>query len=55
MKACAREKPPIIAVFEERPKGYVTRASTFGLDLETPQETGKLGDPLPAAARPLCG
>jgi circadian clock protein KaiC len=32
----------IIAVFEERPKGYVTRASSFGLDLERPQETGKL-------------
>ncbi len=32
----------IIAVFEERPKGYAHRAGTFGLDLEGPQETGKL-------------
>ncbi len=32
----------IIAIFEERPKGYASRASTFGLDLKSPQETGKL-------------
>ncbi len=32
----------IAAIFEERPKGYVARAGTFGLDLETPQKTGKL-------------
>lgn len=32
----------IAAVFEERPKGYVARAGSFGLDLETPQKTGQL-------------
>ncbi len=32
----------IAAIFEERPKGYVARASTFGLDLATPQKSGKL-------------
>ncbi len=32
----------IAAVFEERPKEYAKRAGSFGLDLETPQEDGKL-------------
>ncbi len=32
----------IAAVFEERPQGYVARAGSFGLDLTTPQKTGKL-------------
>ena len=32
----------IIAVFEERPLGYTARAASYGLDLKTPQETGKL-------------
>ena len=32
----------IAAVFEERPKEYATRAGSFGLDLETPQDDGKL-------------
>jgi len=32
----------IAAIFEERPAGYTARAATFGLDLETPQKTGKL-------------
>jgi circadian clock protein KaiC len=32
----------ILAVFEERPKEYADRARNFGLDLETPQQTGKL-------------
>ncbi|MBA4150649.1 MAG: AAA family ATPase [Verrucomicrobia bacterium] len=32
----------IAAVFEERPKGYAARAANFGLDLSTPQKTGKL-------------
>ncbi len=32
----------IAAIFEERPRGYVARASTFGIDLATPQKTGKL-------------
>lgn len=35
-------EPGIIAVFEERPQGYVTRAAGFGLDLKTPQEKGTL-------------
>jgi len=32
----------IIAVFEERPPGYTERAASFGLNLKTPQEKGKL-------------
>jgi circadian clock protein KaiC len=32
----------IAAVFEERPKEYAARASSFGLDLEKPQGDGKL-------------
>jgi len=32
----------IIAVFEERPAEYITRASSFGLDLRTPQHKDKL-------------
>ena len=35
-------EPGIIAIFEERPKGYTSRADSFGLDLQTPQEQGKL-------------
>src|ERR1700690_4651416 len=35
-------EPGIIAVFEERPKGYTDRADSFGLNLKTPQENGKL-------------
>jgi circadian clock protein KaiC len=31
-----------VAIFEERPKEYVGRAGAFGLDLETPQQDGKL-------------
>ena len=37
-----RGEPGIIAVFEERPHGYTDRAASFGLDLKTPQEKGKL-------------
>ena len=37
-----RGEPGIIAVFEERPNGYTDRAASFGLDLKTPQEKGKL-------------
>ena len=37
-----RGEPGIIAVFEERPNGYTERAASFGLDLKTPQEKGKL-------------
>jgi circadian clock protein KaiC len=35
-------EPGIMAIFEERPQGYTARAGTFGLNLQTPQETGKL-------------
>jgi circadian clock protein KaiC len=35
-------QPGIVAVFEERPDEYVARASTFGLDLETPLQEGNL-------------
>ena len=35
-------EPGIIAVFEERPKGYADRASGFGLNLKTPQKKGTL-------------
>jgi circadian clock protein KaiC len=35
-------EPGIVAVFEERPHAYVDRAGSFGLDLETPQQDGKL-------------
>jgi circadian clock protein KaiC len=35
-------EPGIIAVFEERPDGYTERAASFGLNLKSPQEQGKL-------------
>ena len=35
-------EPGIVAVFEERPQAYADRASSFGMDLETPQQEGKL-------------
>src|SRR5665213_2977057 len=35
-------EPGIMAIFEERPKGYTDRADSFGLNLKTPQEKGKL-------------
>ena len=34
--------PGIMAIFEERPKGYTERSDSFGLNLRTPQEKGKL-------------
>jgi circadian clock protein KaiC len=37
-----RGESGIAAIFEERPEGYASRAATFGLDLDTPQQTGKL-------------
>jgi circadian clock protein KaiC len=37
-----RGESGIAAIFEERPEGYTARAATFGLDLSTPQRTGKL-------------
>jgi len=35
-------EPGIAAVFEERPQGYIERANTFGLDLNSPQQEGIL-------------
>jgi circadian clock protein KaiC len=35
-------EPGIMAIFEERPQGYTERADSFGLNLETPQQKGKL-------------
>jgi circadian clock protein KaiC len=35
-------EPGIVAIFEERPHGYLQRASSFGLNLKTPQEKGML-------------
>jgi circadian clock protein KaiC len=35
-------EPGIVAVFEERPQAYTERAISLGLDLETPQNEGKL-------------
>ena len=35
-------EPGIMAIFEERPRGYTARAGSLGLNLETPQEKGKL-------------
>ena len=35
-------EPGIMAIFEERPAGYTNRADSFGLNLKTPQEKGKL-------------
>jgi circadian clock protein KaiC len=32
----------VIAIFEERPTGYMERAASFGVDLQTPRDTGKL-------------
>ena len=37
-----RGEPGIMAIFEERPAGYTKRADSFGLNLQTPQEKGKL-------------
>jgi circadian clock protein KaiC len=35
-------EPGVMAIFEERPKRYTDRADSFGLNLKTPQENGKL-------------
>ena len=35
-------QPGIAAIFEERPAGYMARASALGLDLKTPQNNGTL-------------
>ncbi|MEO8429790.1 MAG: ATPase domain-containing protein, partial [Verrucomicrobiota bacterium] len=35
-------EPGIAAIFEERPAGYMARARSLGLDLDTPQKKGML-------------
>ena len=35
-------EPGVIAIFEERPEGYITRAQSMGMNLKKPQKTGKL-------------
>ncbi len=35
-------EPGIMAIFEERPYGYIQRAGTFGLNLKAAEEKGKL-------------
>ena len=37
-----RGEPGVIAIFEERPQGYMDRAKSIGLDLELPRKNGKL-------------
>ena len=37
-----RGEPGIVAIFEERPQEYAARAVSLGLDLETPQDDGRL-------------
>jgi circadian clock protein KaiC len=37
-----RGDPAVIAIFEERPIGYMNRAASIGLDLEAQQKRGKL-------------
>ena len=37
-----RGEPGIVAIFEERPQGYLQRAASFGLNLKTPQAKGTL-------------
>ena len=48
-------EPGIIAIFEERPRGYTERADNFGLDLENAAGKGKTRNPLPSSARPFGG
>jgi circadian clock protein KaiC len=38
----AHGEPAVMALFEERPTGYLDRAETFGLQLRTPKNKGKL-------------
>jgi len=35
-------EPGVIAIFEERPAGYVARAASLGMNLSTPQKKGNL-------------
>ncbi|MCL4176649.1 MAG: AAA family ATPase [Verrucomicrobia bacterium] len=37
-----RGEAAIVALFEERPQGYVDRAASLGMHLKTPQQKGKL-------------
>ncbi len=41
-KGCEEGEAGIIAIFEERPLEYAARAAKLGMDLETPQASGKL-------------
>ncbi|MEO6995020.1 MAG: ATPase domain-containing protein [Lacunisphaera sp.] len=41
-QGCKEGKAGIIAIFEERPVEYAARAAKLGLDLKTPQASGKL-------------
>ena len=45
----------VVAVFEERPRGYMERAKNFDLNLETAQKDGKLSYSLPSPPGPLGG
>jgi circadian clock protein KaiC len=38
----AHGEPAVMALFEERPTGYLDRAATFGLQLRSPKNKGKL-------------
>ena len=35
-------EPGVIAIFEERPEGYISRAASLGMNLSTPQKKGTL-------------
>ncbi len=48
-------EPGIMAIFEERPDGYMQRAGSFGLKLKARGEDGEAGDSLPAAAGSVGG
>jgi circadian clock protein KaiC len=37
-----RGEPGIMAIFEERPEGYTQRAASLGMNLQSPQQEGKL-------------
>ena len=48
-------EPGIVAIFEERPQGYLQRAAQFRPESENAARKGNLRDPLPSAARPFGG
>ena len=37
-----KDEPAVIAIFEERPAGYIARAANYGIDLSTPLKKGLL-------------